>query len=213
MNKKYKVDIESNITILDGEKEIQKKEKYTNNTDEILSLENIAIEIENKIYKLKDNLNELIEETIDNKNNIITLSLMFICCLIVTLLSSKTLFLIKMFSELGIIVSAISTIIIIKKQIKNIKEIKIRTQRIEEEINRKTRVNKRIEILSKNKIITLPKKINEYIEIKPIYDFKFTPTDYFVENYQIEKRAKEMTNSKKKIKKRTNKYKNEEYKI
>ena len=213
MNKKYKVSPESNITILNGEEEIKREEKYTDNTDEILSLENVSINLENKICKLKDNLNELKEESIDNKNNITTLLLVFICCVIVALLSTKSLFLIKIFSELGIAYSLISTAIMINKQIQKQKEIKKQQKRITEEINRKSRINKRIEVLSKNKKISLPKKINEYIEIKPIYDFRFTPTDYFIENYQIEKRAKEMTKGKKKIKKRNNSSQYEEYKI
>ena len=213
MNKLYKVDKDSNITILDGEKETERDDKYTNNTEEILSLEDASINLENKICKLKDNLNELKEESINNKNNIITLLLVFICCVIVALLSTKSLFLIKIFSELGIAYSLISTAIMINKQIQKQKEIKKQQKRITEEINRKSRINKRIEILSKNKKITLPKKTNEYIEIKPIYDFRFTPTDYFIENYQTEKRAKEMKKEKKKIKKRNSSQESKEFKL
>lgn len=201
MNTKYKVDKENNVTVLDGEKEIQRKEKYTNNTEEILSLENTSTTLENKINRLKENLNELQEKNVDEKKNIIILLSLFICSLIIALLSTEILFIIKIISVLGIFFSITSTIIKTKKIFINKKEIKKQEKRITEEINRKTRVNKRIETLSKSKKITSPKKTNEYLEIKPIYNFNFTPTDYFVENYQIVKRTEEMTKGKKKIKK------------
>lgn len=211
MNKKYKVDEESNIIILTEEKEIQTKEKYTNNKDEIFSLKNASIALEIKISRLKDNLNKLKEKTIDSQNNLTTLLLIIVCSTIVSLLLEKNLFLIKIFFKSVLIFSVLSTIVLLRKYIKLKKEIKKSQKRIDEEINRKNRVNKRIEILSKNKTLTIPEKLNEYIEIKPIYDFKFTPTDYFIENYQIEKRAKEMTKSKKKTKTRTNSNKKQKY--
>lgn len=213
MNIKYKVNSENEITILTEETEIERKEKYTSTTEEILSLENTKTLLETKINNLKNNLIEIQEENTDNKNNLITLLLILICCVIVSLLSTKTLFLTKIISDLGIVFSILSIIVNTKKYLKNKKEINIQEKRINEEINRKDRVNKRIEVLSKSKTISIPKKLNEYIEIKPIYDFRFTLTDYFIENYQIEKRIKEMTKGKKKVKKRTNEFNNEEYKF
>lgn len=214
MNKKYNVDLEGNVIVLNEKgKEIQRNDKYTKNTDEILSLENLSEGLENKINNFKSTLEELKETNKDNKNNIVILTLLFVCGLGITFISPITLFLIKILAIIATIISIPLILTEIKKLITNNKEINKYEKRILENSYKVNKIKKRIATLLKEQTPILQGNHNEFTDVKSIYNLNLDPIDYFIENYQIGKRANEMKHSKKKVRKLTTESNSSIYKI
>ena len=205
MNKKYIVDSEGAVTVItDSGETIERKDKYSETTDTILSLENLSESLRNKLRIFERRLNELNNKIRSESKTmrilnilliLLVLSLLIICSSISTKLS---LLLLGTSIPLGVVIGIVEKTIIKKDEDKKV----YCSKRISEGNHQIEKIQKRIVELSKNKN---PKETDHtFTEIKPISTYyKITPSDYFVENYLIEERAKEMTKEKKKVKKKT----------
>lgn len=218
MNKKYIVDSEGTVTVITDKGETYTREdKYTESTDMILSLENLSETIEREISVFEKRSNELCnsirkkDRTIKNLNLALTLY-MSILCILTTAIDTKLLSTVMLgHFPLMIIIGILEDRIIAKEKKKRnycIKQISEKQHRIQ-------KVRRKIDGLLRDKNLKTT-NYNNFTEIKPISEYtidKYTldASDYFVGNYLIEKRAKEMTKCKKLVKKKPNKKHTVEY--
>lgn len=215
MNKKYIVDLEGIVTVVtDTGETIERKDKYTETTDTILSLENLSESLGNKVHLFERRLNEL-NNKIRNESKIMRILNIALILLTFALLILSASISTKLFLSLIVISIPLEIIIgIVEKNIikKDKEKRNYCSKHIAEVQHRIDKIQKRIEELSKNKT---PKETNHtFTEIKPISEYyNIDASDYFVENYLIEERAKEMSKGKKKVKKKPKTKNNIEYEL
>lgn len=214
MNQKYMINENGIVTVVTNDGTIiERKEPYTESTTTILSLENLAESIESKINYLEKRISDL-NNSIRHKIKIIRYANILLTLSTFVLLILGVAFVSKLF--LILILSSIPIAIIIKK-IENIIIEKDKTQRnsynkrIQEEVSRLNKINRRINSLPKEKIAIVETKINVYNEVKSLDNNNIDASDYFVENYLINKRTEEMSKNMPKVKKKIKTINNTEY--
>lgn len=203
MNKSYIVDNENNVTVINNLGFSSKRDdKYTQNTPQILSLENLSETLQLKIKNLTTSLNEV-------KSKTKTMKILLPILTIVTIIS---LILVTGIIPIGIDLLSIPlclipiTIVLEMAQIVALIKNNLKTKELNKKISHESiilkKTKKQIERLSKSQTPGETKK-NKIIDIAPTYNYNFNTTDYFIENYLITKRAEEMTKAKNKAKKLT----------
>lgn len=218
MNKEYIVDSDGTVTVVtDNGKTYTREDKYTESTDMILSLENLAEEIENDVQVLVKCSNELCQSIQKKDRTIKLLNLKLVLFMIAffylagaistNLLSSSLLCSMPLWVIIGIVEDRI---IEKEKQKRN-----YCVKQFREKCRRAQRVRRKIDELSRNKV-QKKSNCNNFTEIKPISkytidEYTLDASDYFVEKYLIDKRAKEMIKGKKLVKKKTKSKKKLEY--
>lgn len=196
MNTKYHVDSERKVTVLTNENQILDKGIHTKNTEEILSLENYAESTERKIRIGEKRINEINNQMRNRKKNFRKLNIIATISSLILLTLSATIEI-----NMILIIIAISmlftpniTIAIDKLLAKKDNEKKeYCTKRVIDEKIKFNKIKEKIDILSKDKTKDENVKINTFIEVKPIERNEIDSEDYFISNYKIEKRAREMT--------------------
>lgn len=168
------------------------------NTDEISFIEDYIDSLNAKSNTIRNSLNERKKGKKNTKKSIIAIPLITIILETIILLGIlpplNLIPIIIVCTLIGIIAIEIPIALLLIKDNKKIKEC---TKKLEELSYKKNKARKRIDILSKNK--TKDK------EVKRRYSYNFDPQDYFIEKYLIEKRAREMTGGKKKVRKQQKK--------
>lgn len=204
MNKKYIVTPEGKVTVVtDTGEKIDKKDKYTKNTDEILSLENVVELIENKVNNLKKYLKETKIKIKDNKSTIITMPIFFLVSLGLVSLVTNSLVLTTGLGFAFVVGGIIFLTPEVIKLIKGKKNIKEYEEKISGESHRINKITKRINTLSEDKTPVRAEKVNKLIDVKTISNFNFDASDYFIEQYQADKNNKSLTKGHPKVRKLT----------
>jgi len=205
MNIKYKTDSDGNLVVINENGElIVREDKYTKNTDLILSLENIIKLLEKKSNYFRERQDEIKTEYKNNQKNIIIytivsfLSISFLI-LIYSIFSITILNILMSIFLCSYISTLIPDILIL---LKNNKELKEYTKKINIENHKIKKINKRIDMLSNNANAIKKQtdnhinidKVNDYIEVKNIPNY-YDASDYFIMNYTINKynKTKEKT--------------------
>jgi len=216
MNMKYMVDERGKIKVItDKGIFIDTKKQYTKNTDTILYLENMLENIEEKIKFLTKRIGEL-NNSIKNKTRIFRYINISLILLMFVLLALGIATVTKLFLFITILSIPLASII---KKIENIIIEKDKNKRnyfkekVQEEICKINKINKRINTLQQENIIIEPKLINTPIDVKELEDYMIDSSDYFIDSYLINKRVEEMTRNMPKVKKKTRKKTNFEYEI
>jgi len=216
MNMKYMVDERGKIKVItDKGIFIDTKKQYTKNTDTILYLENMLESIEEKIKFLTKRIGEL-NNSIKNKTRIFRYINISLILLMFVLLALGIATVTKLFLFITILSIPLASII---KKIENIIIEKDKNKRnyfkekVQEEICKINKINKRINTLQQENIIIEPKLINTPIDVKELEDYMIDSSDYFIDSYLINKRVEEMTRNMPKVKKKTRKKTNFEYEI
>ena len=216
MNKQYIVDIDGKVLVITDQNElVERNDIYTENINTILSLENLSELLSDKIHLFEKRINEL-NNSIRTKNktmrllNISLILLSFILIIIGIAVSEKLSLIVSIsIIPLSVIIKKIEDLIVDKdKKTRNKYQ-----KKLQEETHKKNKIEKRINSLPKEKATIEEEKINTYIDIKPIENYNIDTSDYFIEKYLIDKRVEQMTQGKKKVKKKTNTGNNLEYEI
>ena len=193
MNKQYIVDEKGNVKIRNNEDNEIEYGKANIFISEILSLENYQEQTQQKIEYFNEKIKEFSKNIhIKNKNNRtfnIMITIIITTLLIISAAININIALIVFLSiiPLSIIIETIEN----KLLSKNREENHYYTQRLNEETYKLNKIKSKIERLKKDKRITASTK--KYIDVLPINTYNLNSEDYFIESYQIEKRAREMT--------------------
>ena len=200
MNKQYKIEEDGIVTIITDSGEVITKE-CNQNIDEILSLEDYIEITRIKMVPHRNNIRRYKEQKKTHKRLLfglpITLIVAEVMLLMAILPSIKLLLPILGCSLLAIGLLEIPSIITI---IKSNNKIEQNNKMLLELSHKEEKAKKRLETLSKEKTIE-PQVTPGFVEVKKIYSYHFDSQDYFIENYLIDKRAKEMTGGKTLVKK------------
>lgn len=197
MNKQYLVDQEGNVKIITNTNQILEYSNANRYIGEILSLENYQEQTNKKINYFDKLVKEFSNKIHKKKKNHRTFNIILSIILTLLLITSA---LINMIACLIIFLSIIPLSIIIevienKLLSKDREENQFYTQRSKEESYRLDKIKSKIEALKKDKNKIKTNNPSKYIDVLPIEKHNLDSEDYFIENYQIEKRTREMTKS------------------
>lgn len=196
MNKQYIVNEDNRVSVVtDNGDVIERVEEYTDNTKEILSLENYQEQLENKVNFLNNRLNERNnalrkkKKDIKNINRLLLLLLCLLGFITLAIPNNLCLGLLISFIPMGMVIKFLENSFIKREEKKKdtlSSDINTRKEQLE-------KVKRKIESLSKDKSLKGVVEHNTFIEVEPLYNYNFDVKDYFMEKYLIDKRTKEMT--------------------
>lgn len=198
MNEQFLVDQEGNVKVITTDNQIIDYGKGNRFTEEILSLENYQEQTKQKIdyfnEKTKEFSNKIYQKNKNNRtfNIIMTIIITSLLIISATINITATLILFLSIIPLAIVIEIIENKLLSKDREEN----KFYNQRSKEEIHRLNKIKSKIERLKKDKTPINSNNRNKYKNVLPINNYNLDSKDYFIENYQIEKRCREMTKSK-----------------
>lgn len=207
MNEQFLVDHEGNVKVKTKDNQIIEYGKGNKFIEEILSLENYQEQTQQKIdyfnEKVKEFSNKIYKKNKKNRTFNIIITIIMTTLLIFSAAVNITTALIIFLSiiPLSIIIDTIENKLLSKDKEEN----KFYSQRSKEEIYKLNKIKSKIEILKKDKTQINASNQTKYKNVLPIDNYNLNSEDYFIENYQIEKRTREMIkNSPKKLTRKKN---------